>query len=235
MRDHQIEETPAQLDALASQVRPLVRREEQRSETQARSFPLAEKMVSPAPTRGHHRRTLTILALVGILVFAGVFFAFTLLPSPTPTPVAGVRVGAAAPLFVLPIYGGSGYGSIDLRALRGHPVMINFWSESCPSCVAETPLLEQTYRQYSARGALILLGINQADPRDDIAPFGRHYHITFPLLFDPGGQVSQVYKVTALPVTYFLDANGIVRAAFVTELTLHTIQQGLASVGISHP
>jgi len=180
---------------------------------------------------------MIMLVLAGIVVGASLFSLLTLLPSPAPAPIAGVPVRAVAPTFVLPIYGGEGHGLLDLRALRGHPTLINFWSESCPPCLVEMPLLEQTYRQYGARGgapgAFALVGVNQADPRDDIAPFGRQFHITYPLLFDPGGQINQTYKVAALPTTYFLDRNGIVRAAFVTQLTTKTLRQGLASVGVS--
>ena len=190
----------------------------------------------PRLTRGgNHRRTITMMVLAGILVLAGIFLTLTLLPSPAPAPLAGVPVGTVAPLFVLPIYGGDGSGSIDLRALRGHPTVINFWSESCIPCRTEMPLLEHTYLRYGTQGAFALLGVNQADPQDDIAPFGRQFHITYPLLFDPDGRVNQNYKVTAIPTTYFLDRTGVVRAAFVTQLTPKTIRQGLASVGISIP
>jgi cytochrome c biogenesis protein CcmG, thiol:disulfide interchange protein DsbE len=191
---------------------------------------------TPRATKKPSRRTLTILFLVGIVILAGLFSVLTLWPSPTPAPVAGVPIGAVAPEFVLPISGGGGHGSINLRALRGPPTVINFWSESCPPCVAEAPLLEHLYRKYGAQGATFeLLGINQADPQGDIAPFGRQFHDTYPLLFDPGGRVNQLYKVTALPVTYFLDKNGVVRTVFVTELTATMFRQGLASVGVRMP
>ncbi len=196
----------------------------------------ATQPTKPPRTRGgNRRRTITMIVLAGILVLAGIFLWLTLLPSPAPAPIAGVPVGTVAPPFVLPIYGGGGSGSIDLRALRGHPTVINFWSESCLPCRTEMPLLEQTYLRYGAQGAFALLGVNQADPQDDIAPFGRQFHITYPLLFDPGGQVNQVYKVTAIPTTYFLDRNGVVRTAFVTQLTPKTIRQGLTSVGMIIP
>ena len=35
-----------------------------------------------------------------------------------------------------------------------------------------------------------LLGINQADPKDDIATFGTNFHVTYPLLFDKGGIIN---------------------------------------------
>ncbi len=124
---------------------------------------------------------------------------------------------------------------INLRAELGHPVLLNFWSESCIPCRSEMPYLERTYTQYAAHGEFGLLGINQADPKDDIAPFGREYHITYPLLFDPGGTANAAYIVTALPTTYFIDSQGIVRSVFVTQLSSKTMRQGLASVGIVIP
>jgi len=97
------------------------------------------------------------------------------------------------------------------------------------------PFLERTYRQYAAHGEFTLLGIDQADPKEDIAPFGKDFQITYPLLFDPGGKVNAAYGVTAIPTTYFIDSDGIVRAVFVTQLSPRTMRQGLASVGIGIP
>lgn len=184
-----------------------------------------------APTS--RSRVITVIGLAIIAVCAGIFGWLVLLPSASPTPVAAIAVGAPAPNFMLPVYGGSNIGSaIGLHALRGHPVVINFWSESCTPCLSEVPYLEQVYAQHG-KGQFILLGIDQTDPKTDIARFGAAYKLTYPLLFDPGGAVNQSYGVTAIPTTYFVDSQGIVRAAFVTELSAQTMRQGLASIGVS--
>ena len=195
---------------------------------------LAEHAAKPPRRPRNRRRTITMIVFAIIAVLAGLYSLFTLLPSSTPSP-AGVPVGAVAPAFVLPVYGGGGSGSVDLRALRGRPVVLNFWSESCIPCRTEMPFLERTYTQYGARGEFALLGIDQADPKEDISPFGREYAITYPLLFDPGGKVNSAYVVTAIPTTYFIDSNGIVRSVFVTQLSPKTMRQGLASVGVVIP
>lgn len=78
-----------------------------------------------------------------------------------------------------------------------------------------------------------MLGVDQADPKEDIAPFGKEYHIIYPLLFDPGDKVNLTYGVTAIPTTYFIDSAGVVRSVFVTQLSPKTMRQGLASVGIT--
>jgi cytochrome c biogenesis protein CcmG, thiol:disulfide interchange protein DsbE len=191
------------------------------------------KRVSRAP--GSRSRVITFIGLAVIAVCAAIFGWLVLLPSATPAPIAGVPVGTAAPAFTLPIYGGSNTGgTINLRTLRGHPVVVNFWSENCTPCLSEVPYLEQVYSQHS-QGRFILLGIDQADPKNDIARFGASYKLTYPLLFDPGGAVNQSYGVTAIPTTYFIDSQGIVRAAFVTQLTPQTMRKGLASIGVSLP
>jgi cytochrome c biogenesis protein CcmG/thiol:disulfide interchange protein DsbE len=183
--------------------------------------------------RPRNRRRLVVIAIVTVIaLLAAGYLVLTLLPAPAATPTAGIAVGRAAPDFTLPVYGGSGGATITLHALRGHPVVINFWSESCEPCRSEVPLLQRTYGQYGAHGAFVLLGINQADPKDDIAAFGRAFKVTYPLLFDAGGAVNAAYNVTAIPTTYFIDRQGIVRAVSVTELTAQTLRQGLAAIGV---
>lgn len=201
-----------------------------RTQRQELKAELAEQYAN-LPRRPRDRRKIITFVVLGIIaLFAGIFGFLILLPSPVQQPTGGIAPGAAAPEFNLPVYGGAGSGSIDLHALRGHPVVINFWSESCTPCRTEMPFLERTYT--SAHGAFTLLGVDQADPKNDIAPFGRVTQITYPLLFDPGDKTNIAYGVTAIPTTYFIDSNGIVRSVFVTQLSPQTMQKGLASIGI---
>lgn len=205
-----------------------------RIERQQLKTELAEQAANRPRRPVNRRRKMTLLVLAIIAALVGLVSALTLFPSATPSP-GGIPVGTPAPAFSLPVYGGGGSGMINLRAELGHPVLLNFWSESCIPCRAEMPYLERIYTRYAAHGEFALLGVNQADPNDDIAPFGREYHITYPLLFDPGGTVNTTYSVTALPTTYFIDSTGIVRSVFVTQLSPKTMRQGLAAVGIVLP
>jgi cytochrome c biogenesis protein CcmG/thiol:disulfide interchange protein DsbE len=182
-----------------------------------------------------HRRVI-FLALGGIALVAALLSLLAFWPAPAQTPTGGVPIGTGAPDFTLPVYGGGAIGStMSLAALRGHPAVLNFYSESCQPCLAEVPYLERVYRGFDAGGHFTLLGINQSDPRDDIRTFGNQYHVTYPLLFDSGGNVNLQYGVTAIPTTYFIDSQGIVRSVVVQPLTPATMKQGLASVGIAFP
>lgn len=181
------------------------------------------------------RRVITFSALGGLALLAIIFTIFVLLPAAPQQPHSGVAVGSAAPDFTLPIQGGTGHGNIALRALRGHAVVINFWSESCAPCLAEMPYLREIYTRYSAQGAFTLLGVNQADPREDITSFGRTYKINYPLLYDAHSAVNINYGVTSLPMTYFIDSKGVVRFVAPQQLTPALMQQGLQAIGVGLP
>ncbi len=186
------------------------------------------------PRKPLNRRRIITFGVLGIIaLLAGIFGWLVLLPSPAQQSLAGVPIGTEAPDFTLQVYGGSNVGAmVNLSTLRGHPVILNFWSESCIPCLQEVPYLERFYSHYAVQHQFALLGINQSDPKSDIATFGVDFHVSYPLLFDKGGSVNASYTVTAIPTTYFIDSSGIVRSVFVQPLTPRTMQQGLSSVGI---
>ena len=188
------------------------------------------------PRRPIRHRRVIFLVLGAIALLVVIFSLLAFWPAPAQTPAGGVPVGTASPAFKLPVYGGGGIGStISLASLRGHPVVLNFYSESCLPCLAEVPYLERVYKGNDGTGQFTLLGVNQSDPKEDIRSFGSQYGVTYPLLFDEGGNVNQQYGVTAIPTTYFIDSHGVVRSVVIQPLTPATMKQGLASVGIALP
>jgi cytochrome c biogenesis protein CcmG/thiol:disulfide interchange protein DsbE len=216
------------------------RREHQVAREQRRELKeeLAVQYASrPRKTIRHRRVIFMVLGAIALVAIVLGLLAFW--PAPAQTPTGGVPVGTGAPNFTLPVYGG-GSGStignnISLTAFHGHPVVLNFYSESCQPCLAEVPYLERVYTTFDTGGQFALLGVNQSDPKDDIRSFGNQYHVTYPLLFDAGGTVNMQYGVTAIPTTYFIDSQGVVRFVVVQPLTPATMKQGLASIGITYP
>lgn len=181
----------------------------------------------------NRQRIITFSVLGAIALLAIIFITLVLLPASAQQPHGGVAVGSAAPEFSLPVQGGPGTGNINLSSLRGHPVVLNFWSESCLPCNAEVPYLRSLYAQYKTSGAFTLLGVDVGDPRGDIRGFGQRFSVNYSLLFDPGSKTDVAYGITSLPQTYFIDSSGVVRFVVPQQLTPQTMQQGLQAIGVT--
>ena len=113
------------------------------------------------------------------------------------------QVGFLGPDFNLPARGGS---EISLIALRGRPVILNFWTSWCPPCQAEMPAMQRVYEDYMEQD-LVIIGINATnqDQMADAINFADQNNLTFPIVFDTGGRASHDYQVRSLPTTFFID------------------------------
>ena len=135
--------------------------------------------------------------------------ACTMLFALTATTPANSSTGsAAAPTFSLPDKAGQ---NIDLAKLKGQVVMLNFWASWCGPCRTEMPLMDQIYKKYSAAGFTIL-GVNVDTDSSDAQKFLSQVSVSFPIAFDRDNKVSQMYAVSAMPSTVFIDRQGNVRS-----------------------
>ena len=126
-------------------------------------------------------------------------------------PAQSAYVGSPAPNFKLPNLEGK---TVFLSDLRGEPVMLNFWATGCPPCRAEMPHLQQVYEEWSDKG-LVVLAINLGESTPTVKEFVQHYHLSFPVLLDTRGSVAEKYKIRPIPVTYFIDKEGIIQAKII--------------------
>ena len=145
------------------------------------------------------------------------------------------KVGAQAPTFSLARLGGS--GKLDLAALRGRPVVLNFWASWCEPCKSEAAALEAAWSRYRARG-VEFVGVDYHDVTGDAERFVAAHRLTFPMVADGSGQVTENrYGVSQVPETYVLDRSGrivlhlpgpITSGAFAGRFS-HALAEALAS------
>ena len=99
---------------------------------------------------------------------------------------------------------------VSLAQFKGDVVMINFWASWCGPCRQEMPLLDSIYKQYKDMG-FTLLGVNVEPHSSKANAWLKKTPVSYPILYDPKSQVSQLYQVQAMPTTVIIDRKGIVR------------------------
>ena len=93
-------------------------------------------------------------------------------------------------------------------------MVLNFWATWCPPCKEELPYFDEAYRKYGDRVAFMMLNVDGgADTVASAKDFVSRGGYTFPQYFDVWYNASEVYGVSAIPVTLFIDAQGYVTAS----------------------
>jgi thiol-disulfide isomerase/thioredoxin len=97
-----------------------------------------------------------------------------------------------------------------LRALRGHPVVVNKWASWCPPCRKELPFFQRLSVELGREVAF--LGVDSQDDASDARAFIRRYPVAYPSYSDPDQHVAKVFAGhLAFPTTAFYDARGRLR------------------------
>ncbi len=123
--------------------------------------------------------------------------------------VTGHGVNQPAPPFTLKDLQGR---TVSLADYRGRPVLVNFWASWCGPCQQEFPQFVAARTAHAAQG-LEVLGVIYKDSTDAALRFMKDHGAEWPGLVDPGGSVATAYGVNiGIPVTFFIDRAGIVRA-----------------------
>ena len=148
---------------------------------------------------------LSMAALISIL-------AWGMLNQSSATSQSGAGVlGEPAPNFTVSTFSGE---TFDLADYRGSPVIINFWASWCGPCRIEAPELEQAWRRFGEEG-VVFIGVNVQDFDDSALSFIEEFNITYPNGPDEEGLATIDYGVGGIPVTFFIDQDGMVARRFV--------------------
>lgn len=102
--------------------------------------------------------------------------------------------------------GGPAAFDAQLRALRGHPVVVNMWASWCDPCRFELPFFQREAVQRAAQVAF--LGVNVADERGAAQRMAARYPMPYPSFEDPRDKIFGRYRARGLPSTAFYDARG---------------------------
>jgi len=98
----------------------------------------------------------------------------------------------------------------ELKDYRGKLVLLHFWADWCPHCRQEFPKIQMAYDKLKPQGFEII-AINTGQSREHVLEIKMSYNLTFPLLVDEEAKTAEIYRVTGLPTSFFIDETGKIR------------------------
>lgn len=147
------------------------------------------KVMTMKVTRNTHRtRLITALAL-SCAVFTATAFA--------------LEAGDAAPPIKLP----TATVPMELAALKGKVVYVDFWASWCGPCKQSFPWMNDMQGKFAERG-LEIVAINVDAKMADAQRFLTTSPARFTVAFDAAGVTPKQFAIKGMPTSYLIDRNG---------------------------
>jgi thiol-disulfide isomerase/thioredoxin len=151
-------------------------------------------------------------------------------PSPSGSPAssaaANFHVGQAAPPLSVGKVGG---GTIDLAALKGKAVWVNFMQTTCPPCLDEFPVMSGFSARYVDDG-LTVVAVDIRESESTVAAFANRLSPTFSLGLDADGTAQQAWGAYGLPVHFWIDKAGVVRDGALGGIGADVMARGVSAI-----
>ncbi len=162
--------------------------------------------ITPLPGPSRRRLLASSLAATAALALPGLArAAHVVRPWPAAKPV---------PALALTDLDGKAW---TLAALKGHPVMLNFWASWCEPCRAEMPSLELLATRHEKAG-LVVLAVNYKEPVPKIQRFLEVLPFSLPILLDLDGNAASAWTPRVFPTTVLISRDGVPRQSVIGEL-----------------
>ena len=99
--------------------------------------------------------------------------------------------------------------TVRLEDYQGRFVLLNFWATWCLPCLKEMPDFERAYQEIGEE-KLVVLAVGMGEDKIKIRKFAEKYGFTYPLLAAPEMEITRLYGVKNIPVTYLIDPKGVI-------------------------
>lgn len=137
--------------------------------------------------------------------------------------------GISAPDFV--VTDGEG-NEVRLHDRIGRPLVLNFWATWCPYCIKEMPTFEMVYKDYLGEVEFMMIDATdgQRETAEGAKAFIEAQGYTFPVYYDTANSAAVAYGAYALPMTFFISADGNSILYASGQINEETLRRGIEMI-----
>lgn len=137
----------------------------------------------------------------------------------------GIGTGQLAPDFIGTTLAGE---TIRLSDFRGKIVVVNDFATWCGPCLLETPHLVEVYN--AEGGEVVIIGLNLQETEAKVAEYQEAFNISYPLVLNENGKLTEIYRPIGLPTSWFIDPDGVIRYVHAGPMTTPMLEEALDAV-----
>jgi thiol-disulfide isomerase/thioredoxin len=174
-------------------------------------------------------KPLIVVFIVGVLAVSLYFQVSSREKIESASSLEGLSVGIAAGEIAPDFTGTTLDGeTIRLSDYRGKIVLLNDFASWCGPCIAETPHLVDIY---NAEGDdIVFIGLNIEETEANVADYRDEFNVTYPLVLNQDGALTEIYRPIGLPTSWFIDPDGVIRYVHAGPMTTPMLREALDAV-----
>jgi peroxiredoxin len=177
----------------------------------------------------HIWKPLTLLIVAGVLAGSLYFQVSSRETSENVSSLdgrsVGIMAGEMAPDFTGTTLDGE---TIRLSDFRGKIVLVNDFASWCGPCLIETPHLVDIYN--AEGGEVVIIGLNLEETEAHVAGYKDEFDVTYPLMLNEDGALTEIYRPIGLPTSWFIDPDGVIRYVHAGPMTMPMLEEAIAAI-----